>query len=195
MQLILASSSPYRAALLNKLKIKFEAIAPDIDEAPSTHETPIQLVQRLGREKASVVAKAHPEAWVIGSDQVAFHNGQIIGKPGERTTAINQLLAFSEQTIEFYTSIVLMNYSGSIVYEDFDKTQVQFRNLSRRHVEYYVDQERPFNCAGSFKSEGLGVALFSAIKTEDPNALIGLPLIKLVQLMVKAGIDPLVADF
>ncbi|RMH47883.1 MAG: septum formation inhibitor Maf [Gammaproteobacteria bacterium] len=191
MRLILASSSPFRQMLLAKLQLPFEAQAPEIDEQPQANEPPESLVMRLGSEKANAIARVNPDAWVIGSDQVAFHRGQIIGKPGSRAAAIEQLLSFSGQTVNFYTSVVLVSHVNNIEKTAIDVTAVKFRKLTRQQVTYYIDTEQPLGCAGSFKSEGLGVALFDSIHTEDPNALIGLPLIKLVQLMTTAGIDPL----
>lgn len=186
--LILASSSPYRRELLSRLQLKFSCVRPDIDETPHSGETAPQLAERLARQKARTVAANHPGALVIGSDQVACLNGKILGKPGNQENARRQLLAASGQEVIFYTGLCLWNVdqgSGESCVETFT---VQFRRLSERQIDRYLEREQPFDCAGSFKAEGLGIALFEKLSGDDPNTLVGLPLIQLVHLLEGAGV-------
>jgi septum formation protein len=183
--LLLASTSRYRAELLGRLGVPFEAVAPGVDEAPLAGETPPNLAQRLARAKAQAVATAHPDRWVLGSDQVPAFEDRVFDKPGGRTTAIGQLLACSGKSVVFYTAVALAG--GSRVVEQLDTTIVRFRTLGRTDVERYLDAEPAYDSAGSFKVEGLGITLFEAIETRDPTALIGLPLIIVRRLLGEAG--------
>ena len=186
MPLLLASTSRYRRELLERLKLPFHVARPEVDETPQDGESPSALARRLACAKAAAIAANHPEAWVIGSDQVAEVNGQPLGKPGHREAALAQLAAMSGQAIRFHTALCLLRQEGpQFVAEDV--TTVRFRALSAEEIERYVDAEQPFDCAGSFKSEGLGIALFEAIESRDPTALIGLPLSELARLLREAG--------
>ncbi|WP_163931191.1 nucleoside triphosphate pyrophosphatase [Paraferrimonas sp. SM1919] len=190
MNVILASTSSYRAQLLNKLNISFNCEGPHIDESPLADETPQQLVQRLALAKAKAVAQQH-QGLIIGSDQVAFCDGKILGKPGSNANAIKQLQFCSGKTVTFYTGLCLLNSVTAheqIICEPFE---VQFRHLNLAQIHYYVEQEQPLNCAGSFKSEGLGIALFEQLSGKDPNTLVGLPLISLVQMLANENVDVL----
>ena len=187
--LVLGSTSPFRKALLERLGLAFATAAPDVDETRRPEETPEQLVTRLALAKAQAVAVLHPDSLVIGSDQVACIGGEILGKPGNRERAIAQLQAASGRRVTFYTGLCLYNaVSGDyqLICEPF---YVHFRSLSRQQVERYLDAEEPYNCAGSFKSEGLGITLFERLEGNDPNALIGLPLIRLVAMLGREGIQ------
>lgn len=185
MRLILASTSPYRRELLARLRLPFETVRPEVDEIPLPDETPTQMTRRLATAKAAAVARREPGAWVIGSDQVAEFDGRSLGKPGSREAAIAQLSAMSGREVRFSTALSL--HGGDIALEAFDITVVRFRSLQVDEIARYVDVEQPFDCAGSFKSEGLGIALFDAIESHDPTALIGLPLISLSRLLRQAG--------
>ena len=188
--LILASSSSYRAGLLKRLGQEFSQISPELDESPASGEAPSALATRLGREKARAISARHPQAWVIGSDQVAtMDDVQAIGKPGTEGKAIEQLLQASGKTMRVYTSLSLQNHSRHFDQTVLDIVVVRFRRLSKAQIIHYVSTEKPLNCAGSVKSEGLGGALLAQVQNEDPSALIGLPLIKLVDLFEAAGID------
>lgn len=201
-KVILASTSPFRREILAKLAIDFDAIAPHCDETPKPDETPTQLVERLAVAKAQSVANTlntqapRPNTLVIGSDQVAVHLGKIIGKPHTKDNAIKQLSNFSGQAITFYTGLCVYqvsenNLSATKYLSEVVPFTVHFRNLSRQQIEYYIDKEQPLNCAGSFKSEGLGISLFSRLEGDDPNTLIGLPLIRLIDLFNQFGLDVL----
>jgi septum formation protein len=186
--LVLASTSPFRQALLGKLNLPFVTASPDIDESARPGESPRELVTRLAEEKARAVAHLHPDSLIIGSDQVACINDRILGKPGSRENAVNQLRAVSGSCVAFYTGLCLLdarNGECQLVCEPF---HVHFRQLTGEMIERYLTAEEPYNCAGSFKSEGLGIALFERLEGEDPNALIGLPLIRLVGMLARAGI-------
>jgi septum formation protein len=183
--LILASTSPYRRELLQRLRLPFECVRPEVDEQPLQAESPAQLVRRLARAKADAVAARFPQAWVIGSDQAADLDGHILGKPGGRAAAIAQLSAMGGRTVRFHTAVSLR--CGAHALAAVDLTQVRFRALSAAEIERYVDAEQPFDCAGSFKCEGLGIGLFEAIESHDPTALVGLPLIALAGLLREAG--------
>jgi septum formation protein len=185
-RLILASTSPYRRALLARLRLPFDAVAPAVDETPYAGEAPVALARRLADMKAHVVASGNPEAWTIGSDQVVDHNGTTLGKPGSRERAIAQLTAMSGERVDFHTALVLTRAGGPTL-EAVDTTRVRFRTLSDDEIARYVDAETPFDCAGSFKSEGLGIALFDAVESQDPTALIGLPLIATARLLREVG--------
>ncbi len=185
MPLILASSSRYRRELLERLRLPFHISRPDVDEAPQPGEGPSALVRRLARAKARAIAQQQPEAWIIGSDQIATLEAQPLGKPGTRETAIAQLSAQSGREILFHTAVCLMR--GKDVFKAMDVTKVRFRELEADEIERYVDAEQPLDCAGSFKSEGLGITLFDRIESRDPTALVGLPLIALSKMLREAG--------
>lgn len=189
--LILASTSSYRQSLLKKLGLPFIAVAPDINEQVKKGEIAEQLVIRLAIEKATAVANNYADSFIIGSDQVCVLNGQITGKPHNKINAMRQLTEASGQCITFYTGLCL--FSGkSGQYEALCETfDVYFRPLNEAEISAYLDKEQPWNCAGSFKCEGLGITLFERLSGRDPNTLVGLPLIALTQLLIKAGINPL----
>ena len=188
MKLILASSSPYRRALLARLKIPFEAVAPEVDETPHSGETPETLVKRLAREKARKIAAGQRDALVIGSDQVAVYNGQIVGKPHEHDKAVAQLREASGRTVTLYTGLVLLNATTGKEQCEVVPYRVTFRKLTDELIESYLRKEQPYSCAGSVKSEGLGIALLEKFEGEDPNTLIGLPLIRLVRMLENEGV-------
>lgn len=183
--LILASSSIYRRELLERLRIPFKIISPQVDEAPLTGESTLNLALRLAQAKAVAVAKLHPNAWIIGSDQVADLCGAAIGKPGNFERALAQLQLMRGQTVTFHTALCLMN--GNTKNTICVPTEVTFRNLSDEILQSYLLTEEPYDCAGSAKSEGLGISLIESIKSDDPTALIGLPLIALSGLLRDAG--------
>lgn len=185
MPLILASTSPYRRELLERLQLPFTLARPETDETPLPGESPAMLAQRLACAKAAVIATRFPGAWVIGSDQVAETGGLLLGKPGNRGTAIAQLTAMAGRETRFHTAICVQRDEQTLV--ALDTTTVRFRPLSTEEIERYVDTEQPYDCAGSFKAEGLGITLFEAIDSSDPTALIGLPLIALSRLLREAG--------
>jgi septum formation protein len=185
--LILASTSPFRKTLLEKFNIPFTTVSPEVDEAALVTEDAQQLVSRLAEEKAKAVASLHPNALIIGSDQVATIDGKIIGKPGSREKAIEQLSQASGKRVTFHTGLCLYNshtQKSQLCCEPF---HVHFRSLDKEQIERYLDIEQPYNCAGSFKSEGLGIALFKRLEGDDPNTLIGLPLIRLVDMLANEG--------
>ncbi|MDQ3617247.1 MAG: Maf family nucleotide pyrophosphatase, partial [Pseudomonadota bacterium] len=174
--LILASTSAYRRELLSRLLLTFAVARPDTDETPLAGELPTTLAMRLAVAKAVDVASRHPDAWVIGSDQVAELEGASLGKPGDRAAAIAQLSAMSGRNVRFHTALCVARTgdpSGPQVFTALDTTRVHFRDLEAGEIARYVDAEQPFDCAGSFKCEGLGIALFDAIESRDPTALIG----------------------
>ncbi|MBA5761857.1 septum formation inhibitor Maf [Vibrio sp. 404] len=189
-QLVLASTSPFRQQLLNKLAIPFITADPEFDETPFEAESPMALVQRLaiGKAQSCQVSK---ESLIIGSDQVCVIDGQIIGKPHTREKAIEQLMRQSGQSITFYTGLALYNTVTKKTESKLDTFVVHFRQLTQQQIESYVDKEQPFYCAGSFKSEGLGIALFERLEGKDPNTLIGLPLIDLVDMLSSQGMNVL----
>ena len=190
--LILASTSAHRRALLARVQIPFECVAPGVDETPHPDEDAVALTTRLARAKACAVAVQRPGAWVIGSDQVAVlrdagRDTRIIGKPGSAAHCIEQLLACSGRTLAFVTAVTLTRHADASPAEFVDTTRVTFRALDRATIERYVERESPLDCAGGFKSEGLGITLCDAIDSADPTALIGLPLIRLCALLRGAG--------
>jgi septum formation protein len=188
MPLILASTSRYRRELLERLRLPFNIARPEVDEAPKPGEGPVSLARRLARAKAEGVGRSQPEAWVIGSDQVAVSGGQLLGKSGTRENAIAQLTVMSGQEVSFHTAVCLLHGEDSVL-EAMDTTTVRFLVLSPSQIERYVDTEQPLDCAGSFKSEGLGIALFERIDSQDPTALVGLPLIALAAMLRQAGFN------
>ncbi|CQJ44148.1 Maf family protein [Yersinia rohdei] len=190
-QLVLASTSSYRRALLEKLQLPFITAAPQTDETPLPAETASVLVQRLALAKATALAARYPQHLIIGSDQVCVINGKIVGKPHNQENAIKQLEQASGQCVTFYTGLALINTatnSQNCLCETFD---VYFRSLNSAEIEGYLTREQPWNCAGSFKSEGLGITLFDRLSGRDPNTLVGLPLIALTQMLIEQGINPL----
>jgi septum formation protein len=184
-KLILASTSVYRRELLERLGISFDVISPKVDETPLPSESTLELALRLAKAKAAAVAKDHPEAWVIGSDQVADLCGAAIGKPGNFERAMAQLQLMRGATVTFHTALCLMH--GETETTLSIPTEVTFRKLSDDVLEAYLHAEEPYDCAGSAKSEGLGISLLEAIKSDDPTALIGLPLIALSGFLRDAG--------
>lgn len=186
-RLVLASTSPYRRELLARLQLPFEALRPDVDETPLPGEAPSGLARRLAAAKAEAVGRMVPDAWVIGSDQVADLGGQPLGKSGHRAAAIAQLQAMSGRTVCFHT-VVCVRHCDAVSLEA-DTTTVRLRRLALDEIARYVDAERPFDCAGSFKVEGLGIALFDSVVSEDPTALVGLPLIATARLLRRAGFE------
>ncbi|WP_428604562.1 Maf family protein [Sedimenticola sp.] len=187
-RIVLGSTSPFRRTLLEKLGIQFEVDSPEIDEQPQVGEEPEQLVVRLARAKAEAVAARHPDSLVIGSDQVACIDGQILGKPGSRENAVAQLVAASGKRVTFFTGLCLYNSTTGNAQAICEPFYVHFRQLDQQQIERYLDAEAPYNCAGSFKSEGLGISLFSRLEGDDPNSLIGLPLIRLIAFLDAEGI-------
>ncbi|ADE11760.1 Maf family protein [Sideroxydans lithotrophicus] len=186
--LVLASTSIYRSQLLATLQIPFQTTAPNVDETPLPGESAEQTSWRLSRAKAEVAAKRFPDALIIGSDQVALLEGQQIGKPLNHVNAVSQLSAMRGKTVTFYTALTLLNAVSGEMQTDVAITEVSFRDMSDDAIERYLRKEQPYHCAGSAKSEGLGIALISRIKGDDPNALIGLPLILLVGMLEKQGV-------
>ena len=191
LRLYLASTSRYRADLLARLGVPFAVEAPGVDEARLAGEKPVEFALRLARAKAAAVAVRHPDCWALGADQVAVCDGRVLGKPGDARNCREQLQASSGQTVEFHTAAVLRRLEPRDAREHVDFTIVRFRSLPPSEVARYVELDRPFDCAGGFRSEGLGIALFEAIEAIDPTALIGLPLIWVAGALRAAGLDPL----
>ncbi|HXI47391.1 MAG TPA: nucleoside triphosphate pyrophosphatase [Steroidobacteraceae bacterium] len=192
--LILASTSRYRKELLERLRLAFSCMAPGADEAPHPGERPLALVARLARAKAAAVASQQPNAWVIGSDQMAVRVDETgteltLGKPGTESRCIEQLQSCSGRSIVFLTAVAVMRQEGGALFEFIDTTRVTFRVLDQPTIERYVAKERPLDCAGGFKSEGLGITLCESIDSADPSALIGLPLIRLSAALRSAGFE------
>ena len=186
--IILASSSPFRRELLSKLQFDYRCISPDINETPLAKEPPKALSLRLAIEKAKAVAATQTEGLIIGSDQVAELNNHPLGKPKTKENAIKQLLSMSGKTITFHTGLCLYNAQTNEYQSCVEAFHVSFRELTHEMASQYVDKEDVLNCAGSFKSEGLGIALFEKFEGEDPNSLIGLPLIRLIKMMENEGV-------
>ena len=184
--LILASTSLYRRELLGRLGVPFSTQAPNIDESRLPGEDPAVLVTRLARAKALKIAESSP-GWVIGSDQAAVLGDTVLGKPGDHPRCVEQLTAASGQRVRFLTAVALLNRAVPAPLTFVDITWVKFRSLDPASIERYVDRERPFDCAGGFKCEGLGISLFDTIETSDPTALVGLPLIAVSRLLREAG--------
>ncbi|WP_462320061.1 Maf family protein [Halochromatium sp.] len=189
--LVLASTSPFRQELLSRLGLDFATAAPDCDETRLADEPPLTLVQRLAEAKARAVVSQFPDALIIGSDQVACLDNQVLGKPGTRERAFAQLRQASGRSVLFATGLCLYDARNDHAQVCYEPYQVHFRALSDPEIAGYLDREQPFGCAGSFKSEGLGVALFERLEGVDPTSLIGLPLIRLCELLRGAGVDPL----
>ena len=183
--LLLASTSRYRKELLARLGVPFEAVAPGTDETPRPGEVPATLARRLARAKAQDVAARHPGRWVLGSDQVPAFDGRVLDQPGSRDNGLAQLLACSGKAVSFHTAAALV--AGGTVHEHLDTTTVRFRTLTAEEAGRYLDAEPAYDCAGTFKVEGLGISLFEAIESTDPTALVGLPLIGVRRLLAQAG--------
>jgi len=193
-RLVLASTSIYRRELLSRLRLPFEVVAPDVDETPCVSERPGPLAQRLALAKARAVARLHPDAVVIGSDQVADLDGVAVGKPGDHAGAFRQLRAMSAQQVVFHTAVSVVCVASGFEASDMARVTVTFRALQDDEIERYLQAERPYDCAGSAKSEALGIALLASVESDDPTALIGLPLIRTCTLLRQAGLDPLGAQ-
>jgi MAF protein len=189
--LILGSSSPFRAALLEKLGLSFNTFSPDIDEQRLADETAEQLVYRLSQQKAKAIAKQVDSGLIIGSDQVAVLNGEILGKPGNHANAVEQLKSASGNKVRFLTGLTLLNAATGNLQTCVEPFDVHFKTLTESQIDHYLTQEQPYQCAGSFKSEGFGISLFSKLDGDDPNSLIGLPLIRLIDMLLVEGIDVL----
>ena len=189
--IVLGSTSPFRKSILEKLNLPFHCAKPNIDESPLNNETSQVLVERLAIEKAKAVAHKFPNALIIGSDQVAVCEGEILGKPHNFENGVKQLTKFSNKAITFYTGLCVLDSATNTVKSLVEPFTVHFNELSLTEIENYLHAEEPYNCAGSFKSEGLGICLFDKLEGDDPNTLIGLPLIKLVSLFKDHGLDVL----
>ncbi len=187
-KLILASTSPYRRDLLERLKIPFEVVAPQVDETPQVGESPQFLARRLAVAKAQAVAHLNPDAFVIGSDQVVNLSGECLGKPGNHEKAVLQLRRLQGREVHFETAVAVVCHANGFLAEDLVSVRVKFRNLEDADIENYLRAETPYDCAGSAKSEGLGIALLEMIQSDDPTALIGLPLICTCTLLRQAGL-------
>lgn len=189
--IVLASSSPYRQALLRRLGLDFVAAAPNIDETPLANEAPEALAKRLASGKARALKDRHSNALIIGSDQVAWADGERLGKPGTFANALAQLQRSRGKTVTFYTGLCLYDSATGNEQLAVELYQASFRDLTDTQLRNYLIREQPYDCAGSFKCEGLGITLFESLAGDDPNTLIGLPLIRLTSMLRKAGIDPL----
>lgn len=189
--IVLASSSKYRRELLSRILNEFELASPDIDETPLHGESPRTCVARLAKLKAKALAEQFPAHWIIGSDQLATLDSQILGKPLTQQRAISQLSLCSGRCVSFLTSLALLNSQTGEIKEYIEEVVVIFRELTEAEIVAYIEREQPLDCAGSFKCEGLGITLFKSIESQDPNTLIGLPLIGLNRLLLEAGINPL----
>lgn len=188
-RIILASTSKYRGELLNKLRVPFETANPAIDETPFSGEPPQVLASRLALAKSRALTTTHPKSLVIGSDQVASIDGSVIGKPGNMEQAINQLTLSSGRCVEFHTAVSVTDTDNDKSISHLETTRVHFRALSHQQIVRYLEADEPFDCAGSFKSEGLGIMLFREIEGRDPNALVGLPLMALVEILARFGVE------
>lgn len=191
MKIILASSSPYRQSILQKLHIPFSCVTPNIDESVKPTESISDQVERLAKNKALTIAtqRAYNNSYVIGSDQLASFNGQVLGKPGNFAKAKQQLLMFSGQTVRFYTGLCLVHSAKNQLAHIVETFDVTFKTLTETQISTYLQIEQPYDCAGSFKCEGLGIALFESLDGRDPNSLVGLPLIALMDLFNSMSVD------
>lgn len=190
--ILLASSSVYRASCLKKLKLPFQQASPNIDESPLKRELPEDLALRLSEQKASAMVEKYPESIIIASDQVAAtHTNTLLGKPETKARAIEQLTISSAKQVDFYTGLAVRYQHptrGLVSHSSVEICRVHFRELTQAQILYYLEQEQPYDCAGSFKSEGLGISLFSRIEVDDPNTLVGLPLIRLSEFLRDLGV-------
>lgn len=191
MLLVLASTSPYRRELLARLGVPFEVAAPDVDETPLPGESPDDTAMRLSVLKAQAVARHYPDALIIGSDQVALLEGRQLGKPGTHENAVAQLQAMRGKTLEFHTALTLLNARTGRTQTANVPVRLVMREYSDAQIEAYLRKDQPYNCCGSARSEALGIALIARYETEDPNALVGLPLIKLTEMLASEGLDVL----
>lgn len=189
--MILASTSPYRRELLSRLRLPFEVLAPEVDESARPGEAPEALAGRLALAKARAVAARRPEAVVIGSDQVADLDGEALGKPGTHERAVQQLRRMRGRKVWFHTALAVVHGHAGFERATSSRVAVSFRDLDDAEIEHYLRTEQPYDCAGSAKCETLGIALLSAIESDDPTTLVGLPLIRTCELLRQAGIDPL----
>ncbi len=189
--IILASSSPYRKAILAKLQLPFVTASPNTDERMRAAESASQMVERLAIEKARAVAAEYDQGLVIGCDQVAVLDQQVLGKPLTHDNAVKQLQACRGRSITFLTGLCVLNACSLKLQSSVEPFKVHFRQLTDRQIERYLRRETPYDCAGSFKSEGLGISLFQRLEGEDPNTLVGLPLIRLIEMLENEGIDVL----
>ena len=187
-KLVLASTSPFRKAILEKLGLAFDTCSPNVDEAHLKDESPTQLVERLSILKAQAVIEGNPDSLIIGSDQVAVIDEEILGKPGNHENAIKQLKNASGKRVTFLTGLCLLNASTGKYQVEVVPFHVVFRTITDSQIENYLKKEQPYNCAGSFKSEALGICLFDKLEGDDPNTLIGLPLIRLTRMLEKEGV-------
>ena len=188
-QIILASSSPYRRQLLERLGLPFQVATPNVDESAQSDETPAAMAERLALAKAHAVARYHQNALVIGADQVAVHAGKIVGKPRDHAQACRQLRQASGNSVTLYTGLALVNSNNGHSQSEVVPFRVLFRQLSEQQIDNYLRREQPYDCAGSVKAEGLGIALLQRLDGDDPSALIGLPLIRLVQMLEHEGVN------
>jgi septum formation protein len=187
--IILASSSPYRKQILERSGIAFESCSPDIDETPQIDESASVLVERLSRQKAQVLADQFPDALIIGSDQVAECNGEIFGKPADREAAIRQLTLASGNVVTLHTGLALLNSKTGIIQSTVDTYEVLSRELSNERICRYIDSEKPYDCCGSLKVEGSGICLLKNLSGTDPNTLMGLPLLRLIDMLENEGVS------
>jgi septum formation protein len=185
--IVLASASQYRRDLLDRFLDDYQAVSPDIDESNPDGLSPKKLARRLARQKAETVSRTARNSLVIGADQLAVLDGQVLGKPGDHQKAVEQLMAASGQTVTFRTAVCILDPVGRTRYEHIDKTTVRFRQFDRRLVETYLRHDEPYDCAGSFKIEGAGFVLFESVRTDDPTALIGLPMIWVSDVLLELG--------
>lgn len=191
MQLVLASTSPYRKELLARLGVPFETVAPKVDETPLPGELPDATAERLSLAKARAVVKQFPGALIIGSDQVALLEGRQLGKPGTHDKAVAQLQSMRGKTLEFHTALTLLNALSGATQTATVPVRLVMRDYSDAQIEAYLKKDQPYNCCGSAKSESLGIGLIARFETEDPTALVGLPLIKLTEMLAREGLDVL----
>ena len=188
MQITLASTSPYRKTLLQKLNLNFESASPNIDETPLSNESPIEIAERLAIQKAQAIGETC-SGYIIGSDQVACVNNKLLSKPGNHQNANEQLRLSSGQSVMFYTGLCLLDATNNTYKSHVEPFEVKFKTLTLTQIEHYLNIEQPYNCAGSFMCEGLGILLFESLKGRDPNSLVGLPLIALNELFDEFGVD------
>ena len=187
-RIVLGSSSPYRRELLSRLRVPFDTDLPHVDETPRPGEAPREIALRLALEKARAVARKHPDAAVIGSDQVADLDGEPLGKPGTHERAVAQLRRMSGQLVTFHTAVAVVCEAAGFEQVDLAPVRVTFRQLGADEIESYLQAEQPYDCAGSARSEGLGIALLESIESDDPSALVGLPLIRTCRMLRAAGV-------